>query len=474
MENRIKLNDGSFRDPCNRVYELQEPNAKNIRLIRGLDKKSLDNYRKLSETDFYAAFVQKKMVVISEEITSDKINKDLIEKWDGFIEHNKISFISYPYEWTFSMLKDAALLHLDLLESSLENGWILKDATPYNIQFQDTQPIFIDIPSFEPWIEGEPWNAYRQFCSNFLTPLLIKAHLNIEYINLLRSSLDGIPPTEAIKFFSGFKIFKKGVIPYIYFPAKIENNIIKNERDNAASKNRKPRRHTKIMVISLVQSIKNLIRKIEFKAEHTNWSKYDKTHSYSDNDFNTKKEFIEKHASGKLRNQIWDIGCNTGTFSEICSKYCDQVISIDADFAAIENLYLSEKNKTNSNILPLIIDISNISPSQGFAGKERKGFDKRGKPDLIICLALIHHIRITSNIPNSIFIKYLRSLNSDVIIEFVDRQDEMVKKLLTNKKEKYADYNRDQFIYEIKQYFTIIDRQPLKTNKRELFFITPI
>ena len=140
----------------------------------------------------------------------------------------------------------------------------------------------------------------------------------------------------------------------------------------------------------------------------------------------------------------------------------------------IENLYLSEKNKTNSNILPLIIDISNISPSQGFAGKERKGFDKRGKPDLIICLALIHHIRITSNIPNSIFIKYLRSLNSDVIIEFVDRQDEMVKKLLTNKKEKYADYNRDQFIYEIKQYFTIIDRQPLKTNKRELFFITPI
>ena len=146
---------------------------------------------------------------------------------------------------------------------------------------------------------------------------------------------------------------------------------------------------------------------------------------------------------------------------------------MDADFAAVESLYLEEKNNKNSNILPLIIDIANISPSQGFASKERKGFDKRGKPDLVLCLALIHHTRMTSNIPNSIFIKYLRSLNSDVIIEFVDRKDEMVIKLLTNKKEKYYDYNQDQFIYEIEQYFLIKDRQSLKNNKRELFFLTP-
>ena len=232
------------------------------------------------------------------------------------LSHKKISFISYPYEWTFSMLKDAALLHLDILESSLENGWILKDATPYNIQFEGSHPMFIDIPSFEPWSEGEPWNAFRQFCSNFLTPLLIKAHLNIEFTNLMRSSLEGIPPSEAIKFFNGFKIFKKGVIPYIYFPSKIENNILQNERDNAVSRTRKPKRHSKAMVIGLVQSIKKLIKKTESKAGHTDWSKYDKTHSYNDVDFDTKINFVEKHASKKKRNQVWDIGCNTGTFSE--------------------------------------------------------------------------------------------------------------------------------------------------------------
>ena len=149
------------------------------------------------------------------------------------------------------------------------------------------------------------------------------------------------------------------------------------------------------------------------------------------------------------------------------------MISIDGDHDAIEQLYIKEKKSKESNILPLVINLSNISPGQGWAGKERRAFDQRKKPDLVLCLALIHHVRLSANIPNILFLKWLRSLESDVIIEFVNRDDEMVVKLLTNKKEQYQDYNLDQFVAEVELLFTIGDRESLKGGKREIFYLLP-
>lgn len=389
------------------------------------------------------------------------------------LEHAVIPFVSYPYEWTFSMLKDAALLQLHILEQSLENGWTLKDATPYNIQFEGSRPVFIDIPSFEPWIKGKPWVGYRQFCTMFLTPLMLKSHLGIDQLPVLRSYIDGIPPTEAVKYFTGIRKFKKGVMSHIVFPAKVENAIAARERDDAPARKRAGREQSAAMVIGLVQSLTRLVRSLKSDVKHSDWSQYDKTHSYEGADFNAKKDFVEKHGSKAVRDQIWDIGCNTGTFSKICSPHCSSVISIDGDHGAVEQLYLKEKENTKSNILPLVINLSNISPGQGWAGSERKAFDERKKPDLVLCLALIHHIRLSANIPNILFLKWLRSLDSEVILEFVNREDEMVIKLLTNKSQQYDDYNLDQFVDEAKQLFTIEDRKPLKEGKREIFFLKP-
>ena len=176
------------------------------------------------------------------------------------------------------MLKDAALLHLNLLEISLKNGWIIKDSSPYNIQFIGSKPIFIDIPSFKPWEHEEPWAAYRQFTSNFLIPLMMKAHLNIDYIKYIRSSLDGIPAIEAVKFFKGINnLFKRGVISHIYLPSKIENQILKKERDDAKAKNRNKNYHSKTMVLALVESMKKLVKKLKLKNISTDWSNYNRS-----------------------------------------------------------------------------------------------------------------------------------------------------------------------------------------------------
>ena len=471
----LSINTGSFRDPDNRVYEIPSSNS-NKRILRGLSHNALANYKALSEQEFFNKFIDSKKIVKTKLLTQDDKGamEVMADGWAGVIEHEPIPFVTYPYEWTFSMLKDAALLHLKLIEKSLENGWTMKDATPYNIQWIGSRPIFIDIPSFQPWKEGEPWVGYRQFCSMFLTPLLLRAHLGIDHIPLLRSYIDGIPPTEAIKYFSGIKTLKKGVLSHIIFPAKVERSIEKKERDDAPATKRSSGKQSLAMLLGLVQSLIRLVNKLSLKNEHTDWSQYDKTHTYNEVDFESKKAFITKYASSTHRNYIWDIGCNTGTFSRIFSDNCKNVISLDGDHNAVEQLYLTEKKNSHSNILPLVMNVGNISPDQGWAGKERLAFDQRIKPDLVLCLALIHHIRLSANIPNYLFLKWLRSLDAEIIIEFVNRNDEMVVKLLTNKSEQYEDYNLDQFILDANEFFTIEDRTPLKGGKREIFYLKPL
>ena len=476
MESRLIANAGSFRDPVNRVYEVMpKSRGGKVRILRGLSVDALAIYKQLSAETFFRKVMNAGHIVQTDLLTADDedANAVMADGWAGVLAHAPVPFVTYPYEWTFTMLKDAALLQLQLIETSFENGWALKDATPYNIQWMGSRPVFIDVGSFVPWSEGEPWVGYRQFCSMFLTPLMLRAHLGIDHLPLLRSYIDGITPTEAVKYFSGIKRFKKGVLSHLIFPAKVENSIAKRERNDAPARQRTSRRQSKAMVVGLVQSLTRLVQRLSCEIKPTDWSQYDKTHSYQEADFDAKKAFVLKHVSTTQRSYIWDIGCNTGTFSRIAGENCSHVISVDGDHNAVEQLYLAEKMNPDSNILPLVMNLTNISPGQGWAGLERQAFDQRRQPDLVLCLALIHHVRMSADIPNLLFLKWLRSLEAEVILEFVNREDEMVVKLLTNKKEQYEDYNLEQFIAEVQRYFTIMDRESLKSGKREIFYLKP-
>jgi hypothetical protein len=473
---RVQPNTGSFRDPVNRVYEVHRASDSEAnRILRGVNGDALAVYRRLSAEPFFERFLERGQVVRTALLAAGDPDGDAIlaHGWAGVLEHEPVPFVSYPYEWTFNMLKDAALLQLRILEESIENGWTLKDATPYNIQWIGCRPVFIDVASFQPRAPGTPWVGYRQFCSMFLIPLMLRSHLGIDHIPLLRSYIDGIPPVEAAKYFRCIHRLKKGVMSHVIFPAKVESAIADRERDDAPARQRTGKAHSDAMILGLVQSLTRLVSKLRIEIEHTDWSQYDKTHTYVDAELEKKKAFVRKHASNREREQIWDIGCNTGTFSRICVDACDNVIALDGDHNAVEQLYLAERRTPDSNIVPLVMNLANISPGQGWAGMERRAFDHRKQPSLVLCLALIHHLRLTANIPNALFLRWLRSLNADVILEFVQREDEMVIKLLTNKDEQYEDYNLDQFVREAEQLFMIGDRESLKEGKREIFYLTP-
>ena len=473
MTRTIRADSGSFKDPSGLVYRIPRE-AGGERILRGLNRAAADSMKNLLAEPFFQDLSANGHVVKTTLLDGeDSAARCVMEEgWAAAVEHEAVDFVTYPYEWPFSMLKDAALLQLRLLETSVRNGWMLKDATPFNIQWKGTWPVFIDVPSFIPWEDGEYWRSYRQFCSTFLTPLLLTAHLGIPFQPMLRSQLEGIPPEEAIKYFHGLRRFKRGVPSHVWFPAKAESRMRRRQGTQQVSQPR--RRQSKTTLLALLDSLKRLIAGLSYGAAHSDWSRYVATHSYDETDFERKKDFVLRHTASCRPGLTWDLGANTGAFSRIAAQHSGMVVAVDGDQDAVELLYREARDDGPQNVIPLVMDLANLSPGQGWAGRERPAFDQRSAPDLVLCLALVHHMRVSANIPLPLFIKWLRSLDAAVIIEFVGRDDEMFHKLIENKREDYADYTSENFEVELGRCFSISDRLKLKGGKREMFLLEPV
>ena len=469
----LRAEGGSFKDPSGRVYRVEDESGRR-RIVRGLTATAAATIERLLSEPYYRQLVADRHVVQSHLLRAEDPGAVAVtgKGWSAAVEHEAIIFDTWPYEWPFSMLKEAALLQLDLLVAAVSNGWILKDATPFNIQWSGTRPVFIDIPSFVPRDDGDYWQGYRQFCSMYLNPLLLTAHLGIPFQPLLRSCLEGIPPEEAAKYFHGLRRFKRGVPSHIWFPATVERRM--RRRSGAAPTSVPMRRQSKTALLALLDDLKRLVTRLKFRSrEQSLWAEYSETHSYRDDDFGQKIAFVEKHTSAHRPDLLWDLGANTGAFSRVAARHSGLVVAVDSDHQAVDVLYREARDAGDTNIIPLVMDLANLSPGQGWAGRERAAFDARRSPDMVLCLALIHHMRVSANIPVALFVEWLRSLDAPAIVEFVGRDDEMFGELVQHKSEDYADYTSENFRSEVEKHFTVQDSMLLKGDKRELLLIEP-
>lgn len=467
---------GSFRDRSNRVYHLDG------KVLRGVDQQSLANWRALRTEGFFVDLLSEGKVIGTEEFDGASL-EGLPSAWPGYLAHDRVPVITYPYEWSFGMLKDAALLHLDILLRAIPEGWTLKDATAYNVQWQGPHPVFIDIPSFEPYVEGDPWVGYRQFCMMFLYPLMFKAYRDIDYIPFLRGSLEGIDPHVANQVLTGFTRFRKGVLGHVYLHSRFQGRFSGKDLDEAREltetanaggpAERKRIRHSPAMVLGTIDGLRRVVERLRVPERRTTWGNYDSEHSYASDSAAVKAAFVEKHVLAKKRRVAWDLGCNTGTFSKICAKNTDIVLSVDGDDKAIERLYQDQKVQDASKILPLVMNLANVSPNHGWRGRERAAFDQRGKPELVLCLALIHHIVISANIPLEEFLGWLRDLGADVVIELVSLEDDMTKMLLRNRVNQYQELEEANFERVVSELFEIKEAKELKGGHRKLYYLEP-
>ncbi|WP_394891480.1 hypothetical protein ACG873_09475 [Mesorhizobium sp. AaZ16] len=473
-ERVLAADDGSFRDRSNAVYEDGD------RILRGISAEALANWNALSAQPFFQSMLDRGTVVSTRLIDANTVKSG--GQWAAYLEHERIPFVSYPYEWPFGMLKDAALLHLDLVEEALQSGWTLKDATAYNIQWIGARPVFIDIPSFIPYKAGDPWVGYRQFCMMFLYPLMLQAYKGVDFRPFLRADLEGIDPLTADRLLSGATRLRKGVPTHVYLHSRMQQRYAGIELDEAKAltegsgksvSQRKRVHHTEAMVLGTIQGLKRTVRKLCLPRTRTTWGSYDTDHSYGDASFEIKKAFVQRAASRVPRRLTWDLGCNTGTFSDICAAHSDYVVAVDGDPKAIERLYQKQKAQGGRDICPLVMNLANVSPGHGWNGRERKAFDKRTVPNLILCLALIHHVVISANIPLASFLAWLRGFGCEVVIELVTLDDDMSKLLLRNKENQYGELTQAGFETTVASMFDIVSSEPLKGGHRRLYHLEP-
>lgn len=391
----------------------------------------------------------------------------------GLLRHERIPFVAYPYEWTFGMLQDAALLQLDLQLAALDAGLTLKDATPYNVQFRGSQPTFIDLGSFEPLRPGEPWTGYRQFCMLFLYPLLFQAYKDIPFHPWLRGSIDGIPPSTAAAVFSFRDRFRRGVFMHAAMHARLERKSQAREGGDVKQELKKANFKPE-MIKANVSSLRRLVAGLKWKAGETAWTGYRQDNTYTDEDAARKQSFVSAAAETLKPGLAWDMGCNDGAYARLAAEHSSQVIAFDFDHATVEALYRSLKQEGNTKILPLVGNIADPSPGLGWRGLERRPLEARGRPDLVLALALIHHVSITANVPIAEFLDWLKELGSAVVIEFPHRNDPMVKRLLSGKgDDANADYDHENFERELHARFQIDREEELPSGTRTLYLARP-
>lgn len=452
---------GSYRDRNGSIFYREG------RVFRAVSAATLANWEFLRATSFFTTFAAEGRIVRTERVETPPALPD--EHWTAVLCHERIPFISYPYEWPFGMLKDAALLHLQLMQAALAEGMILKDASAYNVQWAGAEPVFIDIPSFETLRAGEPWVGYRQFCELFLYPLMLQAYKGVDFRPWLRGSLDGISAGSLKRLLSARDLVRRGVLLHVVAQDALQRRYADSGGNVKASL--AAAGFDKNLIARNVEGLKRIVDKMSPAGARTVWADYAQTHSYDAIEFEAKRAFVRKAAAQGRWRLAWDLGCNTGIFSRILAEHADYVVAMDGDRMAVDRLYATQKGRPDArSILPLVIDIADPSPSQGWQGLERRSLPDRGRPDLTICLALIHHIMIGANIPMRDFINSLAGLGTSLVIEFVGREDEMVKRLLANKEDQYGDYNAAAFESALAAHFDIADKQPLKDGKRTLYF----
>ncbi len=283
--------------------------------------------------------------------------------WAGVLRHETVPFISYPFEWSFGMLQDAARLHLELLEHALAEDISLKDGTAYNVQWFGTCPVFIDVASFERHIPGQPWAGYRQFCQTFLYPLILQAYKNIPFQPWLRGCLEGITPQQCWNLMSFRDFFRRGVPSHVWLHAKLQSSRTVEGVDNTRALSDSG--FSKELILANVAGLKKLIGGLRWKAPPSVWSEYTAANGYSEADRQAKEAFVRRAVHSQRWRLVWDIGCNTGTYSRIASENAELVVAMDADYLAVERLFQSLKATPpvgGAQILPLVNNLVDRVP----------------------------------------------------------------------------------------------------------------
>lgn len=445
----------SYRDISGFIFHY------NGEIYRQVNKEYTSQFERFVSGGLYETLVSKKLI-----IRHTLINENLLNSADWYVtlKPDRIETVSYPYEWSFSMLKDAALLTLEVARLSISKGIMLKDATPYNIQWHEGKLIFIDTLSFENYDEKKPWIAYRQFCEQFLAPLLLMHYNKQPLQQLLLAWPEGIPLKVAASLLPWRSRFS--LYTYLHIHLNARYSVRQQQKDE------KKVVFSKSKMLNLINSLESLVKRLRLSGETSTWSDYYREASSREDYLVEKKEILSNWISvlpGDVKSAI-DVGSNTGDFSFLLSEKGISTVAADSDAVCIERLYRYITDSGEKNILPLVADFSNPSPGIGINNEERAPFTGRTQADIMLALAVIHHLAIGKNIPlHLVAAMFAAQTKKKLFIEFVPLSDEKTKILLSSKDIPFKDYTEDNFLKEFLLFFEFVEKKPISNSGRVLY-----
>ena len=451
---------GSFRDPRGMVY------ADRDCIRRTVTKAAVDDFEFFRDSGLLAKLTEEGHIVAADldesaEAASFGPNVRYV------LRHPRLAFISYPYEWCFSALRQAALLHLDLQLTALEGGMALCDASAYNVQFVGARPVFIDTLSFARYREGEFWAGYRQFCEQFLNPLLLRALVGIPHNAWYRGSFEGVPSGELSRLLPWRRCLSRNVLVHVLLHGALGRSAEGQPalEDGALAGRGLPRAAYR----RILQGLRDWIDRLTPADRRPSyWRDYDRFKAYSDDETVAKAAFVGRFAGAVRPNMLWDIGCNTGDFSLTALEAgAGYAVGWDTDQGALEAAF-GRAAAAGARFTPLHGDAANPSPAQGWQQAERSGWLQRGPADAVLALAVVHHLAIGRNVPLPAAIDWLMRIAPTGVVEFADKDDVQVQRMLAQRQDIFPDYSLESFLAEVGKRARIVETARLEPSRRTL------
>ncbi len=450
---------GSFRDNAGFVFIRHE------RVLRQINRSFSAEYDAVAASGLYGELTEAGLLIPHRQVSlADQFNPDA----EAILEVERIPFVSYPYEWSFGQLRDAALLTLELQRRLLERGFALRDASAYNVQFWKGKPVFIDTLSIARHSPGTPWAAYRQFCEHFLVPLALMSRCDIRCGQLLRTFMGGIPLDLGARLLP----FRTRLDPRFFFHIVLHARSVRAFAHSSVAKVARGATISTPALLSLVDGLHRAVESLEWAPQKSEWRDYvDKT-NYSTEAHDSKRRLVREALEHFAPRTVWDLGSNTGEFSREASRIAPVVISFDNDPAAVERNYCRVRSEGDTRVLPLLLDLGNPSTGSGWAGEERASLADRGPADTVLALALVHHLALRNNVPLRRIAEFLQRVSRSLVVEFVPRSDSQVERLLRNSPDTFPEYSQLGFERAFECCFVLEKRTQLADSQRLIYSMT--
>lgn len=450
----------SYRDPAGFVFTEEHV------VYRQINKIAQSDYELFMQSGLYEKLVAERLIVSHTERKSMQASNTDLSNYK-IIRPENIPFISYPYEWSFAQLRDAALLTLKIQKLALEHGMILKDASAYNVQFIGKTPLFIDTLSFAKYEDGQAWEGYRQFCEHFITPLIIAHYATDQSLRMLQTYMDGVPLGFAVRILPPRAKLKKGIYAHVYLHERSQR---RHQGSGTKSASAPTRKVSRFALNGLMASLEACVRALTPPKNQTEWGEYYQFTNYNDRAFKNKAAIVDEYL-GRIKQKpkmVWDIGANNGEFSELAAKRGAYTVAWDIDSKAVAKNY-NNKDTQSALMLPLVQDIAMPSPSIGWELKERFSFIDRGPADVVLALAVVHHLAIGRNVPLPKIAEMFAGISQHLIIEFIPKEDSKVQHLLASRKDIFPQYSQNDFETAMEMHFTCKAKKQIKQSKRWMY-----